>query len=263
MAAVFQLSRFMLVSNPVVSSASKIVMSRARRDHHEESQCRVACGAVALTGCWEQKTKTFQGAIERVENGRISVNCSDEMNRGKGGSSDDIGYICGIETTQQTVYRDENGSELKASDFKTGEVVKVVLTKAADFRASKPGKRYADTLVLLHQDIISREDILRALENKGLKMTEHDDPDGIPLTDAQTRTFALEDGGELVLYEFPSTGAQEKGWGTLMREWELREHRGGTNFNLQRFLLILYLDPKQNSKSLGTIQQVMHNLGEY
>ncbi|TCM84683.1 hypothetical protein EV294_1351 [Paenibacillus sp. BK033] len=219
--------------------------------------------AVALTGCWEQKTKTFQGAVERVENGRISLNCSDEMNRGKRGAIDAIGYICDIETTSQTVYRDEDGSDLKASDFKTGEVVKVILTKAADFHASKPGKRYAETLILLHQDDVTRQDILRALGEKGLKLTAYDDPDVISLTDAKAQTFVLEDGGELVVYEFPSMLAQEKGWGTLMHEWESTGHRGGTNFNLQRFLLILYAGQNASDSTLGTIQQVMHNLAKY
>ncbi|SFJ82725.1 hypothetical protein SAMN02799624_06146 [Paenibacillus sp. UNC496MF] len=219
--------------------------------------------AVALTGCWEQKTKTFQGAVERVENGRISVNCSDEMNRGKRGAIEDIGYVCGIETTPQTVYRDEDGSGLKASDFKAGEVVKVILTKAVDFHASKPGNRYAETLILLHQDAVTREDILLALGEKGLKLTAYDDPDEISLTDAKAQAFVLEDGGELVLYEFPSMLAQEKGWGTLMNEWESRGHRGGTNFNLQRFLLILYAGQTASDSTFGTIQQVMHNLAEY
>ncbi|MBO7749038.1 hypothetical protein I8J29_33240 [Paenibacillus sp. MWE-103] len=219
--------------------------------------------AVALTGCWEQKTKTFQGAVERVENGRISVNCSDEMNRGKRGAIEDIGYVCGIETTPQTVYRDEDGSILRANDFKTGEIIKVILTKAADFHASKPGKRYADTLILLHQDAVTREDILRALRENGLNLTAYDDPDEISLIDAEAQTFILEDGGELVLYGFPSMQAQEKGWGRLMHEWESRGHRGGTNFNLQRFLLILYAGQTAADSTFGTIQQVMHDLAKY
>ncbi|MFC4808615.1 hypothetical protein [Paenibacillus sp. GCM10023250] len=219
--------------------------------------------AVALTGCWEQKTKAFQGAVEQVENGRISVNCSDEVNRGKRGAIADIGYVCGVETTPQTVYRDEDGSMLKASDIQTGEVVKVILTKAADFHAAKPGKRYAETVIILHQDAVTREAILRALEEKGLKLTAYDDPDEISLTGATAQTFVLEDGGELMLYEFPSMLAQEKGWGTLMMEWESRGHRGGTNFNLQRFLLILYAGPTAADSTFGTIRQVMRDLAEY
>lgn len=46
---------------------------------------------IILVGCG-RSTESFQGQIEDVKANSIVVNCSDEVNKGKKGAIDSIGY---------------------------------------------------------------------------------------------------------------------------------------------------------------------------
>lgn len=131
---------------------------------------------IILVGCGRY-TESFQGQIEDVKVNSFVVNCSEEVNKGKKGAINDIGYGCPVQFTDQTTFRDESGKSLTVNDFSSGLTVKVVLTKPVNIRGSfekeKPIVLTAKEMVLLTREVVtSKEDIIHALEKQGLTVTK-------------------------------------------------------------------------------------------
>lgn len=76
----------------------------------------VAFFVIILAGC-SRSTESFQGQIEEVGDNRFVVNCSTEVNKGKKGGINAIGYGCPVDYTNQTSFRDENGNSLTAKEI--------------------------------------------------------------------------------------------------------------------------------------------------
>jgi hypothetical protein len=107
---------------------------------------------IFLTGC-TRPTELVEGHIIAVKANSFVVDCSDEVNEGKKGAINTIGYGCPVDYTNQTTFRDESGKSLSASDFSVGTTVKVILVKPVDIKASvekkKPYVLSAKQIVLL------------------------------------------------------------------------------------------------------------------
>ncbi|MBM7568038.1 hypothetical protein [Paenibacillus sacheonensis] len=87
--------------------------------------------------------KTFETTIDSVQaqdqdqdqdqnqdNDRgLLVNCSDQVNRGKHGDRDDIGYLCSIKVTDGTKLADADGTPLTFDDFANGDSVRITFSK--------------------------------------------------------------------------------------------------------------------------------------
>lgn len=134
---------------------------------------------IILVGCG-RSTESFQGQIEDVKANSIVVNCSDEVNKGKKGAIDSIGYGCTVHYTDQTTFRDESGKSLTVNDFSSGLTVKVILMKPVNisrgrgsFENEKPSILTAKEIVLLTREVVSsEEEIINALEKQGLTITK-------------------------------------------------------------------------------------------
>ncbi|QHW29543.1 hypothetical protein GZH47_00985 [Paenibacillus rhizovicinus] len=73
--------------------------------------------------------KSFEDNIETIQNHEFIVNCSDEVNRGKHGSNDDVGYLCNINVTNETNLADVDGKQLRFEDFALGDPIRITFAK--------------------------------------------------------------------------------------------------------------------------------------
>ncbi|MUV38935.1 hypothetical protein JNUCC1_02807 [Lentibacillus sp. JNUCC-1] len=86
-------------------------------------------------------TATFTGnVIEVNDSGQLLVDCPIVK---FSGSSDDIGYTCGVQTTESTIVTNENGDILTIDDIEVTETVNVVLTKRYFLRKNKNSRMVA------------------------------------------------------------------------------------------------------------------------
>jgi len=110
--------------------------------------------AIFLVGC-AKSTESFQGEIWDFRTNSIVVRCSDEVNKGKKGPINSIGYGCSIEYTSNTTFKDVNGKPLTIHDFLPGSEVKVILAKPVNIRRNFEGNKskplIAKEIVLLKQ----------------------------------------------------------------------------------------------------------------
>lgn len=84
---------------------------------------------------------SFQGQIEEVGESSYIVDCSDEMNKGKGDNVNSIGYGCTVHYSDETAFYDTDGKSLSIDKFLPGSEVKVILTKPVDIRRNKESKQ--------------------------------------------------------------------------------------------------------------------------
>lgn len=108
--------------------------------------------AAIMVGCGF--TKTFSGRFEGVKDGVVIMNCSDEVNKGKKGGIDDIGYLCNIKLTADTKLLNENGKPLAIEEFPMESLVKVVLTHRVNIKKyvkGKPTDLTAEEMILLSE----------------------------------------------------------------------------------------------------------------
>lgn len=90
-----------------------------------------------LTACNSNNSiTTFQKTIDIIDEGKFLVNCSDEVNRGKKGNIDSIGYYCGITFINTTKFIDRKGNSLQFEDFSMGDSIRITLSKPQDISES-------------------------------------------------------------------------------------------------------------------------------
>lgn len=124
-----------------------------------------------LTGC-ANRTDSFQGIIESVEEGSFIVGCSDEINKGKK-NVNDIGYLCAVNYTDETKWLDPAGNELAMEDFIKGSEVKVILSKKVQFNQDYGELPAAKEMILIKQFVyiepydFRRDEVLKATIYKG------------------------------------------------------------------------------------------------
>ncbi|QHT59307.1 hypothetical protein GXP70_04530 [Paenibacillus lycopersici] len=90
--------------------------------------------ALVLSAC--STVKSFEDTIDTVNDHEFLVNCSDEVNRGKHGDADDIGYLCRIEITGNTKLNDADGNPLKFEDFVHGDTIRISFPKGVNISSS-------------------------------------------------------------------------------------------------------------------------------
>ncbi len=100
----------------------------------------IAVASLLLAGC--SATRSFEARFEAIEDGRLVVNCSDEVNRGKR-NVDAVGYPCYVQLTEETRLTDENGGEFAARDLKSPALLRIVMTKPRKID-EKPSSRTTD-----------------------------------------------------------------------------------------------------------------------
>jgi hypothetical protein len=77
---------------------------------------------MVASGC-SKKVSNWDTVIESIEQGNIKVDCSPKKY-----ASDDIGYSCGLITTDETIYEDVSGNSISIDQFKIGDDVRLYLT---------------------------------------------------------------------------------------------------------------------------------------
>jgi hypothetical protein len=97
-------------------------------------------------------TSTIEGQIEDISDSSLAVDCSDEANRGIRGDINDIGYICSVEITKDTILRAANGEMRTLGEVERGDTAIVRLTKRVSIRRividGKAGALVAKEIVL-------------------------------------------------------------------------------------------------------------------
>lgn len=100
-----------------------------------------------LTGC-SSPVQTFEDTIDSKNDNEFVVNCSEEVNRGKTGNINDIGYLCNVTINSTTIFEDGTGDGLRFEDFEQGDFIRITLTKPQDI-SEKNRKFDAKEIVLL------------------------------------------------------------------------------------------------------------------
>jgi|GEM_PF-1677313 len=226
--------------------------------------------AALLAGCIES-TSSFQGQIQDIREDRFIVDCSDEVNRGKKGVVNTIGYGCSVEFTNETTFRDADGKPLTFNEFNLGSTVRVILSKPVNIRrnieSDKPSVLIAKEVILLtREEVSSKEDIIKELEKQGLNVT-----DGVkdPQSTFQIRLRGIEpyvysvNGEELILYHFQSEQEQVEGWSEYLDITALTNAGPFKNYNLDSFLLIFKYGKDLNTETDTKIQRAIDNLASY
>jgi hypothetical protein len=101
---------------------------------------------IVLSGCRhaDWSIGEVDGQIERIAPDHFDVDCTDEVNIGKKGAIDSIGYGCRIAITDETTFQDDKGNSLKEDDFVNGTNVKVVLATPVNIRSKTEAKEPLD-----------------------------------------------------------------------------------------------------------------------
>jgi hypothetical protein len=105
-----------------------------------------------LVGCGS--IKTFQGKLDSIKDGVFIINCSDEVNNGKGKNINGIGYLCNVKVTNNTKFLDEHGTTLKITDFPLESNIRVVLMQSENIKEIEKGQQLnlvAKEIILLSQ----------------------------------------------------------------------------------------------------------------
>jgi hypothetical protein len=91
-----------------------------------------------LVGCGFGKSKSFEGTMDGYvrDGGGLMVNCSDEANKGLK-NVDDVGYICVVQTTDETIFADESGQTIGIEEIPQGARIEVRLTRAENIKNVK------------------------------------------------------------------------------------------------------------------------------
>ncbi|WP_274653467.1 hypothetical protein [Paenibacillus humicola] len=112
----------------------------------------LAC--VGLAGCGTS-VDSLEGQVDHFDAKAktFNVGCTDEANKGKKGAIADVGYLCTVHYSAQTIFRDESGKPMKPGDFTDGMIVRVHLAKPVSIRRSiehhKLPKLNADEIALM------------------------------------------------------------------------------------------------------------------
>src|SRR5690606_2242143 len=223
-----------------------------------------------LTGC-TKPTDSIEGPIEDISDSSFVINCSDEVNRGKKGPINGIGYRCSVEFTDQTVFRDMHGNSLTVNEFISGSTVKVTLSEPVDLRkrmeSDKPlGLVANDVILLTREQVSSKEVMIKELEKQGLDVIEGvRDPQSsfqISLGGIEPQVYSV-NGEEVILFQFPSEEEQLEGWVQFLEKSAAMDIGAFKNYNLDSFLLILKYGEDLNTQTDKKIQRAIDELASY
>ncbi|MFX3632306.1 MAG: hypothetical protein ACE3L7_22310 [Candidatus Pristimantibacillus sp.] len=88
----------------------------------------VVCFLMTVTACGSP-VETFEDTIDSMNDNGFLVNCSEEVNRGKTGNINAIGYLCNVDITNTTSFEDDQGNALQYEDFVQGDFIRITLAK--------------------------------------------------------------------------------------------------------------------------------------
>ncbi|MEF7439683.1 hypothetical protein V4V36_16900 [Paenibacillus lautus] len=78
-------------------------------------------------GCAGDVT-VFESAIYSLEDDRIAVDCSDEVNRNRKNHTDE-GYHCEVLVTESTSLKESGGEAITLDELKKGDLIRITLKK--------------------------------------------------------------------------------------------------------------------------------------
>lgn len=70
----------------------------------------------------------FESAIYSLEDDRIAVDCSDEVNRNRKNHTDE-GYHCEVLVTESTSLKESGGGAVALDELKKGDLIRITLKK--------------------------------------------------------------------------------------------------------------------------------------
>jgi len=108
-----------------------------------------------ISGCGNS-VDSFTGQVEKIEENAFLIDCSDAATKGIEGPVNAIGYICNVQYTEETIFRDVDGNSLHVDDILTGSMVNVILEEPTDIR-KKIEKNVSFVLIAKEFVLISSE----------------------------------------------------------------------------------------------------------
>lgn len=97
------------------------------------------------TGC-AGDVAVFESAVYSLEEDRIAVDCSDEVNRNRKNHTDE-GYHCEVLVTEATSLKESGGGTIKLEELKEGDLIRITLKKPLNI--SKNNRSFAAKEILL------------------------------------------------------------------------------------------------------------------
>lgn len=226
--------------------------------------------ALMLAGCGS-KTKSFQGQIEEITTDTLVVNCTDEVNKGKKGDINAIGYGCNVRLTPATTYLDEAGNKLAAENLTRGAMVNITLAKPVNIRSSFESDKplmltVQEVMVLSRSPVTSVDQIIEAIEQQGLTVTEGTSGSKSvferALQGVEPEAFTIPDEGELYIFAFSSEQEQREGWSEFLDQTATASMIAGKNYNIDSFLILFAYD-NLTTDADRKIQQAIDQLSEW
>ena len=108
-----------------------------------------------ITACSKEGSTitSITGEISNIEKNTLNVRCSDYVTKQTNSrGSDDVGYTCVVNITDDTLIKSDNGKKITLSDLQQNNVVSVILTE------EKTLTEDIDSRTLEAKDIILIED---------------------------------------------------------------------------------------------------------
>lgn len=108
-----------------------------------------------ITACSKEGSTitSITGEIISIEKNTLNIRCSDYVTKQKNSTgSDDVGYTCVVNITDDTLIKSDNGEKITLSDLQQNNVVSVILTE------EKTLTEDIDSRTLEAKDIILIED---------------------------------------------------------------------------------------------------------
>ena len=108
-----------------------------------------------ITACSKEGSTitSITGEIINIEKNTLNIRCSDYVTKQKNSTgSDDVGYTCVVNITDDTLIKSDNGKKITLSDLQQNNVVSVILTE------EKTLTEDIDSRTLEAKDIILIED---------------------------------------------------------------------------------------------------------
>ncbi|PZD94977.1 hypothetical protein DNH61_15150 [Paenibacillus sambharensis] len=226
--------------------------------------------ALTLAGCGS-KTKSFQGQIEEITTDKLVVDCTDEVNKGKKGDINAIGYGCSVQLTPVTTYSDEAGNKLAVKDLTDGAMVNITLAKPVNirsgFESDKPLVLTAQEVVVLSRSpVTSVDQIIAAIEGQGITLSERASRSKSvferTLQGVEPEVFTIPDEGELYIFAFSSEQEQLEGWSEFLDQTATADMVAYKNYNIDSFL-ILFAYKNLETDADRKIQHAIDELSEW
>ncbi|MEK3884343.1 hypothetical protein [Paenibacillus sp. PL2-23] len=88
---------------------------------------------IILVSCGNP-VRSFVGEVNTIQDKGFLIGCSDAATKGIKGNLNAIGYLCNVQYTEETIFREVNGNSLHADDISLSSTVSVILEKPVDIR---------------------------------------------------------------------------------------------------------------------------------